>query len=144
LPRKKTTYEQARGKRIRSYGLTLPEFDALMEEQKGLCWICGENNGVMALCIDHDHVTNNVRGLLCNLCNRALGLFKDNPDLIKKAAEYLEKGVPTHLQGKLIGKHGKKIRVPFDYVETSSLINRSLEHPFAELIKALHETEQLA
>ena len=114
---KKTSYEQARGKRIRSYGLTLEEHEALMSEQGGKCWICQGDNGLKALCIDHDHKTNNVRGLLCNLCNRAIGLLKDDADLLDKAAEYIRKGSPEHLQGKLIGRHGKKVRVPLDYVE---------------------------
>ena len=114
---KKTTYEQARGKRIRSYGLTLEEHEQLMSDQGGKCWICQGDNGLKALCIDHDHKTNNVRGLLCNLCNRAIGLLRDDPELIDKAAEYIRKGSPEHLQGKLIGKHGRKVRVPLDYVE---------------------------
>lgn len=114
---KKTSYEQARGKRIRSYGLTLEEHEALMLDQGGKCWICQGDNGLKALCIDHDHKTNNVRGLLCNLCNRAIGLLKDDPELIDKAAAYIRKGSPEHLQGKLIGRHGRKVRVPLDYIE---------------------------
>ena len=44
------------------------------------------------LAVDHVHGTDQVRGLLCNLCNPALGLFKDNPDRLKRAIEYLERG----------------------------------------------------
>ncbi len=54
--------------------------------------ICGavENGKRKNFCIDHDHATGKVRGLLCHNCNVAIGLMKDNTDLLKKAAEYLE------------------------------------------------------
>ena len=45
--------------------------------------------------MDHDHLTNQFRGILCNSCNRALGLFKDNIKVIENAARYLRHGVPT-------------------------------------------------
>ncbi|MCZ2397864.1 MAG: endonuclease VII domain-containing protein [Chitinophagales bacterium] len=40
--------------------------------------------------VDHDHKTGNLQGLLCNGCNKGLGLFKDNPEILNKAKEYLE------------------------------------------------------
>lgn len=51
------------------------------------CRIC---NGTERLCIDHCHTTNNVRGILCTKCNAGLGMFRDNPELLYKAAEYLD------------------------------------------------------
>jgi hypothetical protein len=70
----------------------------MLLEQDRLCAICGsrENrkiNGKYAteLSIDHCHRTGKVRGLLCHCCNLALGLFKDNPALLEKAASYLMK-----------------------------------------------------
>lgn len=51
------------------------------------CEICG---GSGRMCIDHNHETNKIRGVLCNLCNRGLGYFQDSPLLLRKAAAYLE------------------------------------------------------
>jgi hypothetical protein len=59
--------------------------------QNNACAICRspeEPNRVFS--VDHDHLTGNLRGLLCNTCNLALGLFKDNPEFLKAAAKYLE------------------------------------------------------
>ena len=86
-------YRIARGKRIRSYGLQVNEFNAMMRDQDGKCYICGGDNGHIALSIDHDHKTGRVRGLLCNKCNRALGLFNDNLETLLKAVDYLRNGV---------------------------------------------------
>jgi len=86
-------YKIARGKRIRSYGIQVDEFDAMMLDQDSKCYICLGDNGLIALCIDHDHKTGKVRGLLCNRCNRGLGLFQDNPELLFKAVDYLVNGV---------------------------------------------------
>jgi hypothetical protein len=50
------------------------------------CTICGEEE---TLVVDHDHKTNQIRGMLCNRCNKGLGLFRDNPDLLEYARIYL-------------------------------------------------------
>lgn len=75
------------------YGITLEEAEDLYHKQEGKCAICGEFKGSLSksagLYIDHDHESGKVRGLLCNSCNVALGLMKDNPDLLKKAQFYL-------------------------------------------------------
>jgi hypothetical protein len=69
------------------------EFDQMMINQEGKCYICKGDNGSIALCIDHDHLTGKVRGLLCNKCNRGLGLFSDDLVLLKRAMNYLIDGV---------------------------------------------------
>lgn len=64
--------------------------------QNDLCAICGRpersmlKGKVRRLAVDHDHKSSKVRGLLCADCNRALGLFQDDPDRLRMAAEYLE------------------------------------------------------
>jgi hypothetical protein len=78
---------------VKSYGLTLDKYNQIVKVQGGGCAICGskqaktKRNG--RFCIDHNHVTGEVRGLLCAPCNRGIGLLGDNPDTLKLAAEYL-------------------------------------------------------
>jgi len=81
--------------RIRA-GITLEEYRRMEALQMGLCFLCHQppTGGARAdarLCVDHDHATNRVRGLLCNRCNRALGLFFDDPRLLRAAADYIER-----------------------------------------------------
>ena len=79
-------------RRLRKYGLTVDTFDNLVVAQDGNCAICGRpESSRKRLCIDHNHVTGRVRGLLCVQCNAALGQMDDQPDRLRKAAEYLEK-----------------------------------------------------
>lgn len=60
----------------------------MLAEQGGGCAACGattcSDKRRSRLSVDHDHVTGRVRGLLCNDCNRALGLLKDSPDVVKR------------------------------------------------------------
>jgi hypothetical protein len=70
------------------YHITLDDFDRMIVEQSGRCKICGQADP--KLHIDHDHQTGKVRGLLCGPCNRALGIAKDNPALLRAMAAYLE------------------------------------------------------
>ena len=72
----------------RAYGLSKEGYDALVESQKGHCAIC---NGMSSLDVDHDHITGEIRGMLCRPCNTALGLFRDSPDNLKKAIAYLSR-----------------------------------------------------
>lgn len=83
--------EYARRKKLKSYGLTMEEYQALYEAQGGLCAICGEPEleKWVSLSVDHDHVTQGVRGLLCHRCNRTLGMLNDDPLLFAVAAAYL-------------------------------------------------------
>jgi len=76
----------------RNYGLEFKDYDAMLLKQKGLCAICDSkppSHHKKRLNIDHCHVSGRVRGLLCDACNRALGLFKDSPDVLLKAISYL-------------------------------------------------------
>lgn len=82
------------------YGLSVAEYDALVRQQYGVCAICGNGRDHKHLHVDHDHDTGNVRGLLCNRCNRAIGLFEDDPAILRKAIAYLVRAKRTHLGGK--------------------------------------------
>ena len=73
------------------YGLNEEQYMAKIDEQKNLCAICGKKYEGKILCIDHDHETGNVRGLLCNYCNIGLGNFKDNIKILQSAIGYLQK-----------------------------------------------------
>lgn len=68
------------------YGMTLEEATNLVEDRTGLCESCRR---VEPLVVDHDHETNQKRGMICNRCNRALGLVLDDPDTLYGLIEYL-------------------------------------------------------
>lgn len=82
---------RARGRQIKhKYGITLQQYDALLEFQRAVCAICGDEPAASKpLCVDHDHETGEVRGLLCRRCNAALGMLKERADLLASAHEYL-------------------------------------------------------
>jgi hypothetical protein len=73
------------------YNLEPQHKAALLDAQNGGCAICGYKfeQKVGDMKVDHDHKTGAVRGLLCDLCNRGLGMFRDNQDNLTKAISYL-------------------------------------------------------
>jgi hypothetical protein len=71
------------------FGITLEEYDELLDKQHGLCAICKGTCKRGRLGVDHDHRTGKVRGLLCRKCNILLGLMDDDPQLMKNMEEYL-------------------------------------------------------
>jgi len=77
----------------RAYGLGFKEYEQMLFNQNGVCAICSgeppKNQHKTRLNIDHCHTTGKIRGLLCDACNRAIGLLKDSPDLLNKAISYL-------------------------------------------------------
>ncbi len=75
-----------------SFNMTVDDYMAMYEKQNGQCAICGsdQNGSRKNFCIDHDHETGKVRGLLCHNCNVSVGLMKDSPSLLRQAAAYLE------------------------------------------------------
>jgi hypothetical protein len=73
----------------------LEEYRDLYVQQNGMCALCGQRDQGIGgkydgLHVDHDHRTGKIRGLLCNTCNRALGLFKDDQTVLERAVRYLE------------------------------------------------------
>lgn len=85
--------------RDRKYKFESGEYDRMLREQNGVCSVCREpetrksprSHAVLNLLVDHSHVTNKVRSLLCHRCNTAIGLFRDSPLLCSAAAMYLER-----------------------------------------------------
>ena len=75
--------------RLQKYGLTLEAYNKMYAQQEGRCLICHEEYAV--LCVDHEHVTGTIRGLLCDPCNRGLGAFRDDPRRMMEAAAYVKK-----------------------------------------------------
>lgn len=97
-------YNRRRGRmdRLRTRGLTLEDFEKMFIAQEGRCKICqgdlvregvynkkGEDRSRLA-CVDHNHRTGGIRAILCNRCNRALGMFGDDTEVLQKAAAYLK------------------------------------------------------
>lgn len=94
--------QRAKGRDYKTlYGITIEDYNTILSKQKGRCAICkmlpdpnrtdasGRPRG-HKLYVDHCHTTNQVRGLLCEGCNRGLGFFHDDPKLLYKAKLYLE------------------------------------------------------
>jgi hypothetical protein len=71
----------------KSYEMTIGDFEGLMADQHCLCAIC--KTDLERPCVDHDHKTGDVRGILCHKCNLALGGFNDDIDTLQEAANYL-------------------------------------------------------
>ena len=90
----------SRNKQLKfKYGLSIEEYNVLLENQNHSCAICKCNvtskrvKGSFA--VDHNHTTGKIRGLLCNQCNRAIGMLNDSPELLQTALTYLQLG-ETH------------------------------------------------
>ena len=76
----------------RKYGITIQQFDSMLEKQNGCCYLCGTNvpGGMGNFAVDHCHTTFKVRKLLCYNCNTVLGKVEDSPTLLRKMADYIE------------------------------------------------------
>jgi hypothetical protein len=89
--------EWARNYRLKSkYNLTFEQYEQMLVDRDRCCDICGYRQPPNAkkqerLWIDHCHTTNSVRGLLCFRCNLVLGYARDNPVILDKAKQYLER-----------------------------------------------------
>lgn len=87
--RRKLTHAYLR-RRCEKYGITPEQYLAMAATQRGLCAICKEEPSQSEpLCVDHCHTTGAVRGLLCKLCNLALGNFRDDVGRIQAALIYM-------------------------------------------------------
>lgn len=74
----------------RHYGITIDFYEGMLLAQGGVCKICKTPpSEKRSLCVDHCHTTKKIRGLLCDNCNRAIGLLNDDVEKVKKVVEYL-------------------------------------------------------
>jgi hypothetical protein len=97
----------SRHKKLRlEYGLTIEAYDEMLRRQGGGCAVCGATEGGWArskakrsMCVDHDHESGHVRGLLCQRCNRGIGLLQDDPVILEAAARYLRASAQIPLFG---------------------------------------------
>ncbi len=103
--------------RLRKFGITRAEYEAILTAQGHVCRICRRpetatrNGKLKSLAVDHDHATGRVRGILCQTCNTLLGSSRDNIDVLRAAITYLE-------------EHGSSSQMtpgPFGGSSTSSL-----------------------
>lgn len=74
------------------YGLTFKEFEQMRLDANDKCDICERSLSETNIALDHDHLTGDIRGLLCKRCNTALGSFQDSVEMLKRAIEYIELG----------------------------------------------------
>ena len=89
------------------YGISIEDYKQLFKKQNGVCAICNEpetqvhnkTKQVLNLCVDHDHDTGFVRGLLCKKCNMALGLLQDSSELLQTATNYLKAAQVKAMRG---------------------------------------------
>ncbi|CAB5219030.1 Recombination endonuclease VII [uncultured Caudovirales phage] len=88
------------------YGISADDYMAIAKAQGYKCASCGDDarGYEHTLCVDHDHATNEIRGLLCSGCNTALGWLEDSPERITKLAKY-------------IGRKGTGVFIPDQHAE---------------------------
>lgn len=86
--------EQRRVNQLRArYGIGSEEYLKMFKSQNGVCAICGQpeySKKRINLCVDHDHVTGAIRGLLCHRCNAGIGQLNDDVALLEAALNYLK------------------------------------------------------
>ena len=88
---KNEEYSYGRGI-VSKYGIDLVEYNKLLVKQKHSCYICKKHKDTFKkrLCVDHNHKTGKVRGLLCASCNYVLGHSKDSVRILKTMIKYLK------------------------------------------------------
>lgn len=83
----KEAAEKHRANPGKKHGLSAETYWKMVEDSKGQCAVCGGE--MKKTCVDHDHKTGRVRGLVCHPCNVSLGLMQDDPARLERAAVYL-------------------------------------------------------
>jgi hypothetical protein len=85
---------------LKKYDITQEAYYKLLSLQDNGCAVCGsktpQRHGAKYFFVDHDHETGKIRSLLCHCCNYGLGMFKDDPECLEAAADYLRKHKHAH------------------------------------------------
>lgn len=98
IPRRLAIRSRGRQRQLAKFGITLIEYENLLKKQLGCCAICKQperrldnsaSGKIKSLALDHHHLTGKLRGLICQDCNLAVGLLKDDPKLVKSLLYYL-------------------------------------------------------
>lgn len=88
-----------RRRTLKKYGLTIEEWNEMFASQGNSCAIClSKETARFGWATDHDHITGEVRGILCGNCNTAIGQMKDDPTRLRLAADYLENAYQNKLR----------------------------------------------
>ena len=74
---------------LKTYNLTMEEYEEIYNRQNGCCPLCGKELNSVRVAIDHDHVTGKVRGIMCSVCNSQLGVYEKLNGVAKKIGAYL-------------------------------------------------------
>ena len=126
LPTTEKKKQQQYESHIKSrFGMDKEEYNKRLNQQDHKCAICSLtieelNDGKKRFSVDHSHLSGKIRGLLCNSCNVALGLFKDNKDLLLAAVEYLDKNAR-----KIYQKEQTNLTVPSSLASLTISTSRS-------------------
>ncbi len=90
--RNKDKYRDTYMKRV--YGISLDDYNKMVGEQNGLCYVChNPPKGNKKLAVDHCHITGHARRLLCSNCNTALGLMREDIDIMSRLIDYVKEHV---------------------------------------------------
>lgn len=91
------THKEAEKRRSRKatileHGITLEQYQVMYDKQNGCCAICNVHQDKLkqAMCVDHNHITGKIRGLLCGKCNRGIGYLNDSINTLEQAINYLK------------------------------------------------------
>jgi len=100
---------RARDLRLRrQYGITTEQYEQMLAHQGGVCAVCRRPPKNLPLNVDHDHTSGLVRGLLCWRCNsRVIGAARDDPSVLRAAAEYLDHPPACAAIGAVYGRTGR-------------------------------------
>lgn len=123
----------------RTYGITLEFYNDLLQYQGGRCFICWKKPGRTLLAVDHNHMTGEVRGLICGrswkdpvsgrdfpACNRIIGMFRDNPAPFRRGADYLENPPARRLKER---QEAETIQAHRETIQTWGGESRQIEMP---------------